>query len=68
MAKEKRKKQMTGGEVLRNAKETEQIEQHWRLLGSGTPRKPPKNYSYVDELAHLQLELIKLPESVRMKG
>jgi len=67
MAKE-RKQLKIGGEVLRNAIETAQIEQHWRLLGSGKPHHPPKNYSYVDELAHLQLELIKLQESVRLNG
>ncbi|HUI43505.1 MAG TPA: polyphosphate kinase 2 [Terriglobia bacterium] len=32
------------------------------------PRKPPKNYRYVEELAHLQVELIKLQEWVRLKG
>ncbi|HEV2493411.1 MAG TPA: polyphosphate kinase 2 [Terriglobia bacterium] len=31
------------------------------------PRKPPKNYKYVEELAHLQVELIKLQEWVRLK-
>ena len=40
----------------------------------GTPpigrmqRKPPKNYKYIDELAHLQFELIKLQEWVRLQG
>ena len=29
------------------------------------PRKPPKNYNYVEELIHLQIELIKLQECVR---
>jgi len=32
------------------------------------PRKPPVNYSYVEELAHLQFELIKLQEWVRLQG
>jgi polyphosphate kinase 2 len=63
-----KKKSIAGGELLRNAKETAQVEQHWHMLGAAKPRKPPKNYSYVDELAHLQLELIKLQEWVRMKG
>ena len=31
-------------------------------------RKPRKNYKYVDELAHLQFELIKLQEWVRLHG
>jgi len=57
-----------GGEVLRNAKETAKIEQYWHVLGRAKPRKPPKKYDYVEELAHLQLELIKLQEWVRLKG
>jgi polyphosphate kinase 2 len=67
MAKE-HKERKAGGEVLRNAKESAKIEQYWHLLGRGKPHKPPKNYDYVEELAHLQLELIKLQEWVRMKG
>jgi polyphosphate kinase 2 len=62
------KQQKAGGEVLRDAKETKQIEQYWNLLGRAKPRTPPKDYKYVEELAHLQLELIKLQEWVRMKG
>jgi polyphosphate kinase len=57
-----------GGEVLRNAKETAKIEQIWHVLGRAKPRNPPKKYSYVEELAYLQLELIKLQEWVRMQG
>ena len=57
-----------GREVRRNARETAQIEQYWHVLGKAKPRKPPKNYDYVEELAHLQLELIKLQEWVRMRG
>jgi len=67
MAK-KDKKQKAGGEVLRNATETAQIEQYWHLLGRAKPHKPPKEYDYVEELAYLQLELIKLQEWVRMRG
>lgn len=67
MAK-KHKERKVGGEVLRNAKETAQIEQIWHVLGRAKPRKPPKNYNYVEELASLQLELIKLQEWVRMRG
>jgi polyphosphate kinase 2 len=67
MSKEK-KEHKAGGELLRNAKETAQIEQLWRVLGRGRPHKPPKKYKYTEELAHLQLELIKLQEWVRMKG
>ncbi len=68
MAKKNRKDGKVGGELLRNAKEDDQIEQQWHFLGSAKPRKPPKQYSYVEELAHLQLELIKLQEWVRLKG
>ena len=62
------KQQKTGGEVLRDAKEITQIEQYWHVLGRARPRKPPTDYNYVEELAHLQLELIKLQEWVRIKG
>src|SRR5271167_2152577 len=64
MAK-KYKEQKAGGEVLRNAKEITQIEQYWNVLGRAKPRKPPKEYHYVEELAHLQLELIKMQEWVK---
>jgi len=64
----KKRRDSVGGELLRNARETEKIEQHWKVLGKAKARKPPKNYSYVDEMAHLQLELIKLQEWVRMNG
>jgi len=67
MAK-KQKDRKVGGEVLRDARETAQIEQLWHVLGRGRPHKPPKKYKYTEELAHLQLELIKLQEWVRMKG
>ena len=56
------------GEVLGNAKETALVENYWHVLGKGRPRKPRKKYKYVEELAHLQIELIKLQESVRTKG
>jgi polyphosphate kinase 2 len=64
----KPKKQKVGGEVLRNAKETAQVEQYWHLLGRAKRRQPSKEYDYVEELAYLQRELIKLQEWVRMKG
>src|SRR5271157_3546054 len=62
------RQQQAGGEVRRNAKETRQIEQYWHLLGPAKPRKPAKKYDYVEELAHLEFELIKLQEWVRMQG
>ena len=54
--------------VLRDAKEVTAIEQYRHLADRPKPRKPPKNYKYLDELAHLQFELIKLQESVRLQG
>jgi polyphosphate kinase 2 len=55
-------------EVGRNARETARVEQAWRVIGRPRPHKPPRNYNGVDELAHLQFELIKLQEWVRMQG
>jgi len=67
MAKKKSGK-TDGGEVLADAKETAAIEKTWRLTGRPKPRKPPKKYKYVEELARLQVELIKLQEWVRLRG
>jgi len=66
MAKKTRTK--PNGDVLSDAKELTAIEQYWHLAGRPKPRKPPKNYKYVEELAHLQVELIKLQEWVRLHG
>ena len=68
MAKPKKRVKRNGDEVLADAKETAAIEQRWRLAGRPKPHKPPKNYKYVEELAHLQVELIKLQEWVRLRG
>ena len=58
-----------GGEVLSDAKETAKIESHWHEVGEAkASAKPPKKYKYVDELARLQFELIKLQEWVRVHG
>ena len=54
--------------VRRNVKETAAVEQYWHAAGRPKSRKPPKDYKYVDELAHLQFELIKLQEWVRLHG
>jgi len=54
--------------VLRNVKETEAIQQYWHLAERPKARKPPADYKYVEELAHLQFELIKLQEWVRLNG
>ena len=54
--------------VLREAKETAAIDQYWHLAQRPKLHKPPKDYKYVEELAHLQFELIKLQEWVRLNG
>jgi polyphosphate kinase 2 len=54
--------------VLRDAKEVTTLEQYWHSPEPPSPRKPPKRYKYIKELAHLQFELIKLQESVRVNG
>ena len=54
--------------VRRDAKEIAAVEQYWHAAGRPKSHKPPKDYEYVDELAHLQFELIKLQEWVRLHG
>jgi polyphosphate kinase 2 len=54
--------------VLRDATETAAVEQYWPLADHPKAHKPPQNYKYIEELAHLQFELIKLQESVRLNG
>ncbi len=54
--------------VRRDAKEAAAVEQYWHAAGRPKSHKPPKDYKYVDELAHLQFELIKLQEWVRLHG
>lgn len=57
------------GEVLRDAREVAAVEARWHDLGSGlVPHKPVTKYKYIDELAKLQFELIKLQEWVRVEG
>src|SRR6516162_9624062 len=63
--KAKKKHQHTRGEVTELARETAKIEQYWIVGDRSEPHKPPKNYNYVEELIHLQIELIKLQEYVR---
>jgi polyphosphate kinase len=54
--------------VLEQAKEVAAVEQYWPMTNESKLRKPPKDYKYVDELAYLQFELIKLQEWVRLNG
>ena len=63
--KAKKKHQHARGEVTELASETAKIEQYWIVGDRSEPHKPPKNYNYVEELIHLQIELIKLQEYVR---
>ena len=67
--KQKTSDNEAGGEILRNAKEVNIIEERWLVLGDAkAPSAPKKNYDYVEELARLQLELLKLQEWVRVQG
>ncbi len=54
--------------VRRDAKEAAAVEQYWHAAGRPKSHRPPKEYKYVDELAYLQFELIKLQEWVRLHG
>jgi polyphosphate kinase 2 (PPK2 family) len=63
--KTKNKHQNFGGEVMELARETAELEQYWIVGDRSEPRKPPKNYNYVEELMHLQIELVKMQECVR---
>ena len=54
--------------ILRDAREIAAVEQYWHVAERPKSRKPPANYKYVDELARLQFELIKLQEWVRSQG
>ena len=56
------------GEVIADVKEATSVEQYWHSAGRAKMRKPPKNYKYIEEIAHLQFELIKLQEWVRLQG
>ena len=69
MAKDKKKAgKAVGGEILRNAKERKSVDESWAIVGKTKPRKPPKKYKYVEEIARLQFELVKLQEWVRLNG
>ncbi len=57
-----------GGELAEHVVETTNIEQYWELGRRSHAGKPPRNYRYVEELAKLQFELLKLQEWVRRKG
>jgi polyphosphate kinase len=56
------------GEVYEKAKETNKSEHYWVLGNRSEPHKPPENYKYVEELTHLQVELIKMQEWIKYNG
>jgi polyphosphate kinase 2 len=58
-----------GGELRRDAEEQALLEGRWKILGDARPptRRRTK-YQYVDELVHLQFELLKMQEWVRLRG
>ena len=68
MGKKRKRGKTKGGEVKADVKEIVAIERMWNLAGRPKRRKPPKDYKYIEELAHLQVELIKFQEWVRMHG
>jgi polyphosphate kinase 2 len=76
MAKKGNAEPKVSGEIARNVIETYAIEQKWPSLDREGPAKARekkggkrvKNYKYTDELAKLQLDLVKLQEWVRIHG
>ena len=54
--------------MLRDTREVTASEHYRYSADRPKPRKPPEHYRYVEELAHLQFELINLQEWVRLQG
>jgi polyphosphate kinase 2 (PPK2 family) len=54
--------------VLRDTRELTALDQYRHSADRPKRRRPPENYNYIDELAHLQFELIKVQEWVRLQG
>src|SRR5450631_3653168 len=54
--------------VLRDIREVTALEHYRDSADRPKRRKPPEHYKYVEELANLQVELIKLQEWVRLRG
>jgi len=59
------KTEKQSGEVLEKAIELVKAEQYRLLPDRSEPLKPKKDYKYVEELVLLQVELIKMQESVK---
>jgi polyphosphate kinase len=69
MSKNGKAKVKVSRAILRDAREQARLERRWHILGDGRPpRAPRKSYKYIDELARLQFELLKLQECVRLEG
>jgi polyphosphate kinase 2 len=66
--KDKKKSSAPYERVLAEAKEAAAVQQYWPMTGESRLHKPSKDYKYIDELAYLQFELIKLQEWVRLNG
>ena len=63
------KRAIPKGEILSDTKEVTTIEERWNIIGDGKPPgRSQKKYKYIDEMARLQLELLKLQEWVRVQG
>jgi polyphosphate kinase len=58
------------GELKSDVREKARVERRWHILGDAKPPTPPrkKKYSYIDELARMQFELLKMQEWVRLQG
>jgi polyphosphate kinase 2 len=54
--------------VTAEAREVAALQEFWPHAEGSKLREPPSDYKYVEELAHLQFELIKLQEWVRLRG
>ncbi len=67
MAKKDRKPPKPHQTDFKNGTDATGVEQYWHVLGRAKLHRVPKDYKYAEELAYLQLELIKLQEWVRMK-
>src|SRR5215831_15432523 len=57
--KRKHKHQHAGGEVTELARETAEVEQYWIVGDRPEPRKPPKNYNYVEDAVEDHIEPIR---------
>ena len=59
MKKKHKHHQYAGGEVTELARETAEVEQYWIVGDRPEPRKPPKNYNYVEDAVEDHIEPIR---------